>query len=397
MKSSIILAVESVTEGTSKKLDRDFLKYASDKYKPRLENLLPKLEAALSGEDIWNVDWVDLKDILSRVFDAATSQIGAKFGEARKKYKDEHPDFRDLVFGPDYEYFSGYPHMVPQKLKKLKTEKTRKTFREEVPYVTDELYQQLIKVYEEFESVAAAMKETKDKVKKGRQPNPDAKPTYVPPMSSKASLKMIQDKVEEVTQSMYESLVKSYQKYFEGMVDLYFTSRKKEEDSPYSVRALQGLASIIGSFLTNVPKGQSTARYNDPYRKHDDYEKRIEKASREQADIVRDRYKLKMMAKLGSIVGKKAEKGVALKSVGVGDLTARSGTFEGWMKFEFEDGSKFNVLNKVVTKWSQRGQAFHQFPTTFHDVKFHNDKTYKMRSEEEMNTEFIEGGIDKKE
>jgi hypothetical protein len=395
MKSSIKEAIEIVTESSQGKLDRGFMKYADARSKEKLERLLPKLDVALAGGDIWNVDWVDLNDEIARVFGVATSRISERFTEALKKYREEHPDYRNPVFSIYYDYISAYPHMIPQKIKNLKTLKTRKAFKEAAPYVTDEMYQELLDVFEEFEPVALALKETKDKIKKGRQPNPDAKTAYVPPAASKTSMQMIQDKVEEVTKSMYESLVKSYRDYFNGIVDRYFARRSKDNESPYRMREFQGgQASMISSFITNVPKGHKTATTNDPYRKRDNYEELIERSSKAQADIVRDRYKFKMMQKLGSIVSKKSEKGVALKSVSVGHMVATYGTFEGWMNFEFEDGSKFRVQNKVITKWSQRGNPFHQYPTTFHDVKFHTGKTYKMRSEEQMNKEFIEDKIE---
>lgn len=392
MRSSIREAVETVTENASRKLDRGFLKYAEDKRKVRMESLLDKLESAINGGEIWNVDWTDLKDDVGRVLSSAMDKIHRKFHEARQRYKEDHPEYKDLAFGADYEYTSAYPHMVSQKIKKLKTPKIRKAFRETDPYVTDEMYQELIDVFEEFESVTSALKETKSKVKKGRKPNPDAKPAYVPPPASVKSLKMIQDKVEEVTESMYNNLVKAYKDHFTGMVDRYFARRSKDNESPYRMREFQGgNASIISSFITQQKEGSTySGSMNDPYRKRDDYEERIERASKEQADIVRDRYKIKMMKKLGSIVGKKSEKGVALKSVSVGHLVATAGTFEGWMNFEFEDGSKFRVQNKVVTKWSQRGNPFHQYPTTFHDVEFANGKEYKMRSEEQMNKDFVD-------
>lgn len=397
MKSAIQEAITLVVESSDTKIDRGFMKYADQRRTDRLARLLPKLDAAMAGGDIWNVDWVELKDEISRVLGAALSQVGGKLRAAQLEYMKSHPDYRDKVFGPTDEYTSAYPHMVEQKLKKLKTSKVQQTIKKEEPYMTEELFQDLIRVYEEFESVAAALSSTKDKVKKGRQPNPNAKPAYVPPRASIASLKKIQDKVEEVTQSMYDDLVKSYKKYFNGLVDHYFSVRKQDSHSPYSTKQFEGpLAGVVSSFLTNIPEGKSYAGMSDPYRKRDDYEARIERASKEQADIVRDRYKAKMMEKLGSIVGKKAEKGVPLKSVSTGHLTAHSGTFEGWMLFEFEDGSKFDVLNKVITKWSQRGQPFHQYPTTFHNVKLPNGEGFKMRSEEQMNKDFIEGNPDSK-
>jgi hypothetical protein len=308
-------------------------------------------------------------------------------------YRKENPDY----FGGTglYDYISSiYPHMIPGKLKKLRQAKVKKELQEDAPWFTDASYKALLQVYEDFEDVTVALGELKGKTQKGRKPNPNAKPAYQPPPASTASIKKIQDKVEEVTTQMYESMVDSYKKFFKNMVDRYFARRSKDSESPYSMREFDGgNARIIDKFITKEAEDGS-AKYgnNDPYRKRDDFEELLEKAAREQADMVRDRYKSKMMRKLGSIVGKKSEKGVALKDVKVGNLYAYSGTFEGSMYFYFEDGSSFRVMNKVVTKWPMGGKIFHQYPTTFHNVKFANGKTYKMRSQEQMNNEFIDSG-----
>lgn len=210
---------------------------------------------------------------------------------------------------------------------------------------------------------------------------------------------MVREKVEEVTEEMYEDMVISYKKYFEDMVDRYFARRRSEDESPYSMSEFRGgNAGIVNSFITQKREGSSAiGSTKDPYRKRDDYKEKIEQAAKRQADTVRDRYKLKMMHKLGSIVGKKVEKGVELKVVKVGHLHAYAGTFEGSLFFEFEDGSSFRVLNKVVTKWPARGNPFHQYPTTFHDVQTPNGNTYKMRSQEQMNKDFIDLGTNESE
>ena len=63
--------------------------------------------------------------------------------------------------------------------------------------------------------------------------------------------------------------------------------------------------------------------------------------------------------------------------------------FSGEISFKFKDGTSFVVRNKVVMKYTARGEQFLQFPTTFHDVVFSDGSKKAMRSEEQMHKEWI--------
>lgn len=65
-------------------------------------------------------------------------------------------------------------------------------------------------------------------------------------------------------------------------------------------------------------------------------------------------------------------------------VVAGKGSLEAGFKFEFADGARFTVVNKIIINYSARGAAFYQYPTTFHDVVKADGSKLEAPSEEKM-------------
>lgn len=113
----------------------------------------------------------------------------------------------------------------------------------------------------------------------------------------------------------------------------------------------------------------------------DGYRDILRKTADEQAAWAQDRFIYKNVMKLATIVERKGNLSNSTVIKGVVD---RNG-FGGEIRFEFADGSKFIVRNKIVLKYSVHGNPFLQAPTTFHNAVLPNGSVMPGQpSEEDM-------------
>ena len=90
----------------------------------------------------------------------------------------------------------------------------------------------------------------------------------------------------------------------------------------------------------------------------------------EQYKIVAENYLAKNVDKLALIIENKEKSGAGVTEVKTDKIRHEGPTFESVVHIDFQDGTGFMVDNKAVSKVSQNGVWFYQYPTTFHQVRF---------------------------
>lgn len=132
----------------------------------------------------------------------------------------------------------------------------------------------------------------------------------------------------------------------------------------------------ISSLLEHDKKRSSYGAYL--YKKKGSWKGDIGKKAKDTVTQIRDGFVMKNTMKLSAIVTGKGN----LESIEV--LNWSRSNFEGEMLFKFKDKSSFQVRNKTVTKISNKGTWFSQYPTTFHAVLMPNGKKMSGPSEARM-------------
>lgn len=112
----------------------------------------------------------------------------------------------------------------------------------------------------------------------------------------------------------------------------------------------------------------------------DGWEKKIEYDANRRATAIVESWKQKMALKLGEVVDRKG--GADIK------VMDNDRAWNNYMTFKFSDGSSFYMKTQPVHAVSKLGTHFTRFPTTFHNVMFHDGTRMDKPSSERMQAEF---------
>jgi hypothetical protein len=112
----------------------------------------------------------------------------------------------------------------------------------------------------------------------------------------------------------------------------------------------------------------------------DDWQAKIEYDAERIATSVVGSWKSKMALKLGEVIDRKGG-----ADIGVNE---RGSAWSNHLTFNFADGSSFYMKTQPVHARSKLGTPFTRFPTTFHNVKFHDGTFMEKPSSEKMQAEF---------
>jgi hypothetical protein len=107
--------------------------------------------------------------------------------------------------------------------------------------------------------------------------------------------------------------------------------------------------------------------------------------AKQERDRVEAAFIAKNANKLLAIISNKGVRPV-IEPVGEPKITA--GLIQATLKFTFPDGAKFTVINKVIINKSQSGEAFYQYPITFHGVTLSDGFKMSSPSESKMLSQF---------
>lgn len=72
--------------------------------------------------------------------------------------------------------------------------------------------------------------------------------------------------------------------------------------------------------------------------------------------------------KIAPVLEEKEKRGVEVVNAEVVSGRMNTAGFEGALRFKFEDGAEFTVVNKLIVNYSKYGKGFFQTPITFLDV-----------------------------
>jgi len=314
----------------------------------RLEKQIRVLEEGIKAKQIYNVDWNDAKERISRSYETYIKKLFPSSWEARLE-----------GLQPPYSIVH-YPSFL--KKWELGVSQGKPGYSK----ITDKMGW--------WADVSLLIQEAKPYIVKGRKPNPAAVKVYTPPASATEDLVMVENVIKELLRQWYQQQVEFFENEFRSgakkVLAFYENPEWVKEKLPGHLLAFQ-------RFVLDIP-----SRY-DPKTPKLVNDEKFRSAAEIQTKQVQDFFLNKQKAKLTSIVGKKG----SLKEVKADRIKSRGGVLEGTIHFEFENGDKFLVRNQVISKMSRLGKWFNQFPTTFHDIELGGQR-FKKQSEEWMNNVF---------
>lgn len=328
---------------------------------PTLDQMSEKINDLLEEGMLLKVDWNELKQRINRHF-----EVEWKRTVNNQCYGSDEPMSRDLLS-------INYPmlHTLNSTTKKL--DKAIKDHPESPLVRVAKAGQNLVEEMQVFapnmETLKGMIKTSKD-IKEAKNPRP------MPKIDPKAK-EMIKGAMEGITEGIRGKAFEQNKAFQLRVVALYEDRVAKlpegKSDSPYRVfRYEPDYQHLLGRLYTSD-------RFNGAHRRIDDFEALIDKNANQGADFVRDVFVNKQLTKLPAIATALGN----IKSI-KGDLNLR-GNIEASLRLEFEEGSSFNVITKVVFATSVNGKFYSRYPTTFHDViDKEGNKVASMLSEDEM-------------
>jgi len=314
-----------------------------------LSNVLDALNTYT--DSIPNPIFKNTKDALNTAVDVVTNFDGL-YGEA----------FRAAYCYNDADLNFSYAAHAAGKIKLAK----KKKFDAEIWF---EVCAEIVTLHEAVDALKSKI------VKRAVRSEEERAEDYVPPMPTSAAATL----VHEILKTMTDGLTAEYATYlhtsFVTDVETYKPVSRAER---MKMRYMPGFTETILMPLV----GDNWDSFNGYYTTlKSDYKAILLKKAESDADFCQRMFLYKNVTKLVTIIERKGN----FSKHTILDGRINSAGFQGEIVFEFADGSKFNVRNKVVVKYSVHDRPFHQFPTTFHYAVLPNGETMKGQpSEEEM-------------
>lgn len=369
----------------------------------------PRLLAALQNKHVWNVDYTELKEWLNWALGGCPA---LNFRRFEANFLNTPPGTKGST--PELWVIDGI-HTASDIVSKAARKRIADTAKKHPKYAG--LCTAWAASLDIFAPLVEAVISLKPYIEKGRKPNPNAVPAYVPPRAAVKDLARVETLLREVTDGLRQRMIDSAVARHTQLAADYFENRKDEWQSPGNFHYLRAKAKRdaltethrkwMNSQYGPVREGRDTfldtlcdtarefpekaEKYHNGgrtrYTRRDDAGATIlDRATREVEDI-QMRFLAKMLGKLTTLIAEKGKQ-AQMREAKVLELCAESGTFTGRLFFNFLDGSSFRVDNSIVYKSSPRGKQFQQYPTTFHDVRFADGAVMPLPSEERMNKEF---------
>lgn len=360
----------------------------NDKQTTRFEEIVQKLTSALERKQVWNVDYNDWKGMLSNLAETALRMTEGSLP-------------RPITFALYMADFSTYFSWNSAKKQASLLEKFRETVgKSKIVYDRDKVEHHVtedeMKKLDQLLLIAKAMfkfKEAFDALKphvqKGRKPNENVDPNaFRRQLGSEASIKLVKDSISAGVKEQLDEYETAIRKFFEGILNGLKSKKQCSDDElePIQVQVLQRCFTYEQS---HEKRGKTYVRIFNNLKPNDAFAGYADKEAKEMRTSIEQRFLHKNVQKLSHIVELKGNL-VAINKMPAKPvhISHQAGVIEAGFHYTFADGSEFVVVNKVVFKYSMRGQPFEQFPTTFHDVKLPDGSQLKTPSEEKMVKEF---------
>lgn len=325
----------------------------------------------LKNQSIFNVELVKWKSVISSGYEAALDKV------ATEHYWTDFPreDIQDD--SPFTTYDVNFSNVSINSIKKeiRNLEKAMKHWPDKISLIL------FMKMAKEMEPVVDAYKAVKPFIVKGRKPNPNAKPKFDAAASIKDKrlvsifferlLNGTRKKYEASIQKSYEALVVAGMKQVSNQKELY----KKFGRDPLMRQMMIG--------VTANPSVKSWRNDKEALVLQPNWKEIIHGYVVRDTDITFASYTSKNSIKLGAILSLKGN----LDNIKAIKIKITSGVLETRVRVIFKDGSRFDVLNKIVWVYTNTA-SFNRFPTTFHNVVMADGSKMGRPSEERMNTIF---------
>lgn len=349
-----------------------------DKGKEHFANL----EAAVADDKIFNVDFVEIKDFLSRSLEQTLRKILGDISST-----DDNNSPHRQVYDADISSYV-YLNQAKGQAKKIKDFLAKSN----LSAANNELLKKALAVNEAAAELNVILTALKPKIVKGRKPNTNVDPNA---FYSKLGSAEAQKKVKEALESGVKEPLDDYEEAVRDWLQRYIDRISKSDTytQPTDSRARDGMSDMIFFHCFNIEKDREASNKEinvyknvkiNPAKK--DFAKTDAETQRKNIEL---KYLSKNIKKLSHVVDLKANLSkIETLEYRKPKIAQGGGTLESGFKFIFADGSEFTVINKIVTKYSYTGKRFEQFPTTFHDVKFPDGTKMKSPSEEKMVKEF---------
>lgn len=352
----------------------------------RAQAALDKLEQAIKDDKIFNVDFGEIKDTLTRALEDVLRHHLDSIGRDEKDW-DNSPHM--MVYKADINTMV-YLNQAKGQARKIKTFLDA---HKDFPAADRTKLEKALAANEAAAEINDMLTKLKPKIIKGRKPSEkEADPnTFHRKLGSAEAQKIVKDKLEAGIKEPLDAYEEAVREWLQGMLDSI--SKNDTYVQPVDRQHRDPLLDRLFFQCFDAKKDYDASDkektvYKDVKLTKKDYAKTEAKAQR---DGIERRYLKKNIEKLSHIIDLKGNltkiKELPTKKPSV---KSGSGTVESGFSFEFEDGSSFKVVNKVITKYSFTGKQFEQFPMTFHDVKFPDGSKMKNPSEEKMVTQFAQ-------
>lgn len=188
------------------------------------------------------------------------------------------------------------------------------------------------------------------------------------------ALPALQRALEEIGADFWKEVHDSINSQYDRKVDRYFTDGAFNLKRPDAKKASRAEFSQYDAIKSDMAGLMMQGGKLNP-----EWKALVEKWAKDTADLVTQRFKNKMALKIGEVVDRKGGDAQVEKTGSVGNHL---------IKMAFTDGSSFMIKTQQVLAVSVLGNLFARYPTTFHNVKFHDGTFMKTPSAEKFHTEF---------
>lgn len=322
----------------------------SDRYKNSFIESADALATAADQKEIYNSRFGDHKNGLMRGIEYGYRSLFDKIKEDVMKSGQETSDLWSVTSANDINKIAKiYDNMRPQN-------------KEAVDFVNA------------IRGIPNAIKAMKPYIKSGREPKAPVPGQFVKPLASLTASKLAIQFMTEATQSfrseLKENITTQITNTYNKIKNISDPSQLPKDPTSQSV------ASIIFIVRTNNRKKYLELKT--------DADARVSRLISDNIDSIINSFIAKNASKLALILQKKD----APKNHKILNTNIQNGMVENTMRFEFNDGSSFDLESSVVYKTSQTGKLFFQYPTRFKNVKLSDGSLMRGPSEEKMIKEF---------
>ena len=347
----------------------------------RTKAALEKLDSCIEADQIFNVDFGEIKDTLSRSLEKVLEPVLG--GITRTDDRTMSPHI--IVYSAD---ISSFVYLNTAKKQVRQLEMLIKNKSGEWDKADIDRLQTALDANKAAVEANELLTKLKPKIIKGRKPNPNANPNaFHSKLGSKEAQDLVKEKLAAGIKQPLDRYEESIRKYFQHVIENIAAVKEiKVERNKMDPLEHDILHRCFTFDIQRDDIRSSTYRNIKPNNKAATY---AADTAGQQREFIETKYLAKNVRKLSQLIDLKGNlEKIEQLPYRAPEIASGSGIIESGFQFFFTDNSSFKVINKIVTKYSYSGTRFEQYPTTFHDVILPDKTKLKIPSEEKMVKEF---------